>query len=66
MDHYLGPTRGSWRRADMYNNGRKILHVDDDPLMTSIVKERLEPYDYELTPILDRVEWSILPLESLQ
>ena len=50
----------------MYNNGRKILHVDDDLLMTSIVKERLEPYDYELIPILDRVEWSILPLESLQ
>jgi DNA-binding NtrC family response regulator len=30
-----------------------ILHVDDDRLMTEIVRERLEPYGYRVIPVND-------------
>lgn len=37
----------------MHGTERVILHVDDDRLMTEIVRERLEPYGYRVIPIND-------------
>ncbi len=37
----------------MHSTERVILHVDDDRLMTEIMRERLEPYGYRVIPIND-------------
>lgn len=37
----------------MHSTERVILHVDDDRLMTEIVRERLEPYGYRVIPVND-------------
>ncbi len=37
----------------MHNETRKILHVDDDPLLTSIIAKRLAEKGYAVTSIHD-------------